>query len=61
MGMQIAVLNASVQESLKHQLSARGQIGRIKIFCSTLVSQPLVPMWTPPAFIADRPAIVLGL
>jgi hypothetical protein len=61
MEMQIAVLKASVQESLKHQLSARGQIGRIKIFCSTLVSQPLVPMWTPSAFIADRPAIVLGL
>ena len=32
MEMQIAVLKASVQEPLKHQLSARGQIGRIKIF-----------------------------
>ena len=61
MEMQIAVLKASVQKSLKHQLSARGQIGRIQIFCSTLVSQPLVRMWAPSAFIADRPAIVLGL
>ena len=61
MEIQIAVLKASVQESLKHQLSARGQIGRIQIFCSTLVSQPLVPMWAASAFIADRPAIVLGL